>query len=129
MVNKLRVVNYIGVSDSFDEAGVRTVNLHTSNNSKYSVWSFLPSQGDSSVKFRWFRVPDATPKVDAVKMLLDRADVQEDVLVRNTLQAWLAGHEPKPKTKTTVTVEITPKGGNETNLAKIKEAVENRKAG
>jgi len=138
MSNPERIVKYIGFSKISDEKGNHTIHLHTSNNSRYSVWSDLPDevQGPGcAVTFFWFKLPANTNKRAAVKFLLDKENLSIDNKTRNFLEDELAKLAPKvpqkrgrkpgsgKKTKEVkVTVEAPRKRLSDEEAAKIKAA-------
>ena len=143
-----RVVKYAGFSRVSNEKGERSVNFHTSNNTKYAVWSKLPETVDGpghSVSFTWFKLPANTTKLDAVRFLLNGARLVLDDETKAFLEGLLVKAEPKPKKekkakvakakKVKVTVEVpekklsdeAAKKVREANFAKIREAAAKRK--
>lgn len=131
---KVRTVNYAGFSRVVNEKGEVSYNFHTSNNTKYAVWAELPTQEGPGyqVTFHWFKVPAATEKLAAVKLLLTFDAVKADKGAVDMLNGVLVKAQPKAKVtkpkkakvakaKVTVTVKDTPKV-TANGIDKIREA-------
>ena len=135
MAKNERVVKYAGFSRVSNEKGERSVHFHTSNNSKYAVWSMLPetiSGPGHQVSFTWFKLPADTTKIEAVRFLLNKENLHLDKETKAFLESLLVKAEPKPKKerkpkapkakKQKVTVVVAEKKLSDEDAAKVKEA-------